>query len=546
MYTLSPAQKTVECTLAMENEAVISGEVRKVTRAAALISIGNVSSRMLGLVREMVKSYFFGAGGSVSAFDVAAQVPTMLYDLLAGGMLSSALVPVFSDYARPQHREELWKLISLLLSLLVVFLGGFILLLELTAPMVAKLLSAGLEAEYLDMATQMIRITTPAILFLNIAGLLSGTLYALQRFERPAFVGTVSNATLVLVVVILGRSQLGSRSLAVGLLAGSIAQVLFQYTGLQNAKISLVSPFTKHAALKTIGKLYLPIGLGLIVDQAAVMLSFNLASRTGPSGIAWMKYAATLVQFPLGMVVTAVSVAILPTLSRYATDADEERFRATLEQGLRLVLILVLPAALAMLALAEPLVALLFQRGNFMPGDTIEVARALRFNILGLIFAALDQPLIFAFYARKDTWTPALVGISTVLLYTGLAILPTLFWPPNLSALILANSLKLTAHAVLMIILFSKKVGTLHTKNIVRPIGFSLISSSIMMLLLMGIRVLVELNNPPGIYGPLIQVTLGGIAGTAIYIGLLRKMGLEELDLLWTAIMRRWESTKKK
>ena len=106
----------------MGQETIVSSEARQVTRAAALISIGNVSSRVLGLVREMVKSYFFGAGGAVSAFDVAAQVPTMLYDLLVGGMLSSALVPVFSDYVRPERRAELWRLVRPLLSLLTLFL----------------------------------------------------------------------------------------------------------------------------------------------------------------------------------------------------------------------------------------------------------------------------------------------------------------------------------------------------------------------------------------------------------------------------------------
>jgi putative peptidoglycan lipid II flippase len=523
----------------MDTETHVSGEARQVTRAAALISIGNITSRILGLLREVVKSYFFGAGGAVSAFDVAAQVPTMFYDLIVGGMLSAAFVPVFSDYARPERRPELWRLLSIVLALLVIFLGTFVLIIEIEAPLVARLLGGGLEPKYLELATQMIRITTPALLFLSISGILSGVLYALQRFELPAFVGTLSNLTMVLLVLLLGKSALGSRSLALGLLAGSVVQILFQAWALSDARLDLRAPFAGHPALRLIGKLYLPIGLGLIVDQAAVALSFNLASRTGPSGIAYMKYAAYLIQFPLGMVVTAVSIAILPTLSRYASDTADESFRATLAQGLRLVLILILPAAALLLVLAEPVVALLFQRGNFMPMDTPPTAQAVRFNLLGLIFAALDQPLIFAFYARKDTWTPALVGVVTTIFYTILAIAPALLGYLSLPALILANSLKLTAHALLMLYLFTRKMGSLQRYSVARTSRLALTASFIMVLPVLGVRLLLEETSLEGLQIVLSQVVLAGGIGALVYVVVLQQMGVEELDLIRQMVSRR-------
>lgn len=523
----------------MGQETIVSSEARQVTRAAALISIGNVSSRVLGLAREMAKAYFFGAGGAVSAFDVAAQVPTMLYDLLVGGMLSSALVPVFSDYVQPERRPELWRLLSLLLSLLTVFLGAFVLIIEIAAPTVARILGGGLPRDYLTMAAQMIRITTPAILFLNVAGLLSSVLYALQRFRRPAFLGAISNATLVIVVALLGRTSLQERSLAVGLLAGSVMQVLFQFSDLQDAQLRFVSPLKGHPALRTIGALYLPIGLGLIVDQVAVALSFNLASRTGPSGVAWMKLAATLIQLPLGMVVTAISIAILPALSRFANDAKETQFRSTLAQGLRLVLILVLPAATLMLILAEPLVALLFQRGSFMTADTQAVAVALRFNLLGLIFAALDQPLIFAFYARKDTWTPALVGVVTTIIYAVLALIPTLTGQLTLPLLILANSIKLTCHALLMLLLFVRKVGDLTAYGLKHTLFLSLGASLAMAPFVVAGNWGIEQFGLTGFEDALLQVGLASGLGVLIYIGLMRLMGLEELNLLRDALIKR-------
>ncbi len=514
-----------------------AGESQKVARAAALISVGNIVSRALGLARDMAKSYFFGAGGAVSAFDVAALVPTMFYDQFVGGLLNSALVPVFSDYARDESHAELWRVLSFVLSFLTLILGALVVFVEVAAPWIAQILGKGLEPPYADLATAMIRITAPAVFFLNIAGLVSGVLYALQRFTLPAFTAAVFNATVVLVILV-GHKTLDAHALAVGWLCASVVQVLFQWPGLRGARVRLKSPFPLHPALIKIGQLYLPIGLGLLVDQAAVALSFNIASRTGPSGIAWMKYAATLIQFPLGLTVTAISIAILPTLSRYAADANEEAFRAALAQGLRLVLILVIPAAMALLVMGEPVVALIYQRGEFLPADTAATTEALRFSILGLIFAALDQPLVYAFYARKDTWTPALVGMGTNLLYVVLAVVPTLFGPPQLWALILANSFKLAVHALWMLHLFTRKVGSLRPHRIERDaaaaFGASLMMAIPMVIALLGL----EQHVPAGALGYLIRICAAGTAGLGSYFFLLWLMDTEKLSLLRQALRR--------
>jgi putative peptidoglycan lipid II flippase len=520
----------------MADQSKLAGETRQVTRATVLISIGNITSRALGLVREMAKSYFFGAGGAVSAFDVASQVPTMLYDQLVGGMLSSSLVPVFSDYASSDDPNELWRLLSNMLSVVMILLGAIVLLLELFAPWVAKALGKGLPPDFLELATQMVRITAPAVFFLNIAGLLSAALYGLRRFKLPAFTATVYNATLLVVMVLFGRSALGTRTLAVGVLAATIVQTLFQLPGLRGNRLSLRSPLPFHPALTQIARLYLPIGLGLLVDQFARALSFNIASRTGESGIAWMNLAATLIQFPLGLVVTAVSVAILPTLSRYATDDNNEAFRLTLAQGMRLVLVLVLPAAVALLVMAEPLVALLMQRGKFMPSDTVATASALRFSILGLIFAALDQPLVFAFYARKDTWTPALVGVVTVLIYILMALIPTYFHPPRLWELILVNSLRLTLHALLMLFLFVRRIGSLRPYYVWRTTLIAIGASAVMALPLKGILHVLSDVVPPGSLGYLIRIVTASGVGGAVYLLILRFMHVSDIALVGKAL----------
>lgn len=512
-------------------------EAIEVAQAAGIISLGNVISRVLGLARETVKADLFGATGLVSAFEAAAVVPTILYDLLVGGMISSALVPVLSEYAAPERRAELWQLLSTLVSLTVVVLSALVLLAELAAPQLAWLMGSGFDAKLLAATTRMLRIVIPAILFLNLSGIISGVLYALKRFAAPAFTAAVFNATVVVVALLMGR-RWGVDSLTVGLLVGAALQVGLQLPGLRDGRFRF-SLNLNHPGLRRIGLLYAPIILGLVVDQFAVGLSYNLASHTGPPSISWMKYAATLIQFPLGLVVTAVSVAILPTLSRQAADCQSDSFQETLTRGLRLVLALIIPATVGLFVLARPVVALIFEHGDFTPADTVATAEALRYHLVGLIFAAVDQPLIFAFYARKDTLTPALVGVGTVVLYVFLALAPTIFAPLTLSGLILANSLKWMAHALLMLWLAQRRLGRLQGYGLGALVGKATLASMVMVgVVWLTMRGLTGIA-PAGFEGELIVVGGAGIAGAAVYLGLAMGLGVEELGLLWRAVRAR-------
>jgi putative peptidoglycan lipid II flippase len=409
------------------------------------------------MAREVVISNLFGATDLVSAYVVARTIPTMFYDLLVGGMVSSALVPVFAEQAQ-RDRAGLWHLASLVLSLAVVVLAGAILLLELAAPWVAYLLASGFNSEQLAVTTRLLRIVTPALFFLSLSGMITGLLHALKRFALPAFTAAIFNGTIILAAVGgVGLLGWGIDALAVGLLLGALLQVALQLPGLRDGHFHFEINL-HHPALRRIGKLYLPVILGLVVSQVAITLDRNLASHTGEQSIAWMQFATTLVQFPLGLVSMAISLAILPTLSHLAAEAaPPEEFMATLAGGLRLVLLLIIPATVGLFVLAEGIIGLIFEHGNFTPFDTEQTALALRLYLLGLPFAAIDQPLIFAFYARQNTLTPALVGLLGVGFYVAAALLPTLARPLQMIDLVLANSVQLTGHALVMLWLMQRQ-----------------------------------------------------------------------------------------
>ncbi|GAB4427312.1 MAG: murein biosynthesis integral membrane protein MurJ [Anaerolineae bacterium] len=514
-------------------------ETTRMARAAALIAAGNVASRVLGLARETVIANLFGATGLVSAFRVAQIIPTMLYDLLVGGMVSSALVPVFSEQAE-RDRAGLWHLASLILSLAVVVLGVIVLLIELATPQIAFLMAGGFEPELLAATARLMRLTTPAVLFLSLSGIITGLLYALKRFALPAFTAAVFNAVIV-ATALMGALiwGWGIEALAVGLLLGAILQVALQLPGLRDARLRLVFDL-RHPVLRRIGKLYLPVILGLVISQIAIALDRNLASRTGEQSIAWMQFATTIIQFPLGLISAAISLAILPTLSRLASVGGDalNDFMDTLAAGLRLVLVLTIPAAVALFVMAQPVVALLFQHGDFTGFDTQQTALALRLYLFGLTFAAIDQPLIFAFYARQNTLTPALVGLLGVGFYLVAALLPSLARPMQMTDLVLANSVQLTGHALVMLWLVNR-LAPLRGRGL-ESTTFKAIAASAAMGLLLWLTLPVLQAQLPGdnLINEVALVALLSLAGGGIYLLGLYLLRSQELTLLFSLLQR--------
>lgn len=513
-----------------------------IARAATIIAFGNVASRLLGLVRDTTKSYYFGATGLVSAFNIAAKVPMWFYDLLAGGMVSSALVPVFSEYARPEKRAELWQIVSFLLTITVIGLSVFTLLGELLAPQIAVLLGGGLSEETLALTVSLLRITLPAMLFLNLAGILAGLLYALKRFALPAFNAAIFNLGIVVVTVLFAR-PFGVTAMAVGLLLGAILQVALLLPGLRNSRLRFLFDW-QHPAVRRIARLYLPIVLGLLVDMVSRAISYRLASSTGDQSIAWMDYATTLMQFPLGLTSTAIAVAILPTLARQATDPDprvaKDDFLSTLAQGLKLVIVLIIPATVGLFLLARPIVELIFEHGDFVARDTTMVTLVLRYYLLGLVAAAIDLPLVNAFYARQDAWTPAMVGLVGVFIYLGAALAPSLFRSMRLTDLIAANAIQLIYHALIMWTLLRRRMGDLRGQRLGETVGKAAFGSALMFASAWGGLLLVQAIPWPGHFlSEVAAVVVPGSLGAIVYFGVLLRMDVPETQFVLAMLRRR-------
>jgi putative peptidoglycan lipid II flippase len=504
-----------------------SGETRGLARSASIIALGNIASRVFGLVAYRLKSHYFGSSGAVSAFETAVIVPVTLYDLLAQGLVSSALVPVFSDYLARDRREELWQLIGTLLALLTAVLAIFVVAVQLAAPAIADFMAPVFSPDLRALLIQLLRVLVFALLFMSLAAVISGLLYALKRFTLPALLASIFNLGLIVGALAL-HNQLGVMSLAVGLLLGAAMQVVVQLPGLRGTGLRLRFNW-RHPGLQQIGRLYLPIIVGLIISNSSVLIRERLIKYTGERSFAWNDYATSLMQFPLGLVVTAVSVAILPTLSRQAVTAESE-FRTTLAQGLRLVLALIIPAVAGMALLAQPIAALVYQSGQFTGADSDIVGLVLRIQMIGVFFAAIDQPLIFAFYARKDTLSPALVGIAGVGLYLFIAWAVSLMRPLNLIDLVVANDAQLAAHALVMLSLFRRRLGGFADASVLVTLGRASLATAGMALLAGGALFAVSgLGLAPSLLQRLLSVAVPGAVGVVAYFWLAARLNVAEV-----------------
>ena len=505
-------------------------------RSAGILALGNVASRALGLAREMVISDLFGAGGLVSAFRVASIVPTMLYDLLIGGLLSAALVPVLSDYARPQRRRDFGHAAGAILGLVAAGGGVIVLLLELFAPQVIWLLGGGFAPELQAVATRSLRILAPAVWCFLCSGVVTGLLYARHRFTFPALAAGAFNHGIVLAAPLLA-SRLQIYSLAVGVLLGSIIQLTLQLPGLRGSGLRL-SLNWRHPAVGRIWRLYLPIAFGLVVTQVQIAVDRNLASRTGEQSIAWMQNATTLIQFPLGLVAVAVSLAALPSLSQRWAAGDRDGYRLTLARGLRLVIVLIFPAAVGLWLLGEPVIRLIFEHGAFGPDDTLWTNRALLLYLLGLVFAAIDWPLNYAFYAQQDTRTPALIGVLSVGVYLAVAL--ALVRRFGMLGLVLADSAKQASHALAMLTLLRRRIGDLSGYGLAGTVSRAGAATAIMGGGVWLARAALEKGLKSGTLAELAVVVIGGLVGTMLYFAVLTLLRAEEARLLRAEVWRRF------
>lgn len=388
-------------------------------KALATISGLTFLSRILGLVREVLIANIFGAGVMTDAFNVAFRLPNLLRRLFAEGAFSQAFVPILSEYKNRRSEEETHTLINRVATLLGLIVMVVTILGVIGSPFLIYATAGGFAAqpEKFALTVELTRITFPYIFFMAMVALASGVLNTWNRFAIPAVTPTLLNISTI-VMALLGARYFARPidALAWGTFIGGVLQLAIQLPAL--ARIGLLPRFDFHlhdAGVMRILKLMAPATIGVSVAQISLLINTALASWLPTGSISWLGYADRLMEFPSGILGVALGTILLPSLSKLNAQGDKTEFSAMLDWGLRLALLLTLPAALAMCILSVPLTATLFQHGAFTALDVMKTREALIAYSVGLSGIILVKILAPAFYSRQDIRTPLRFAIISLI-----------------------------------------------------------------------------------------------------------------------------------
>jgi putative peptidoglycan lipid II flippase len=436
-------------------------------RSAGLIGLATTTSRVLGLVRDQVLAYLFGAGNAVDAYNVAFRIPNLVRDLFAEGAMSAAFVPTFTRSLTQQGRESAWRLGNNVVNTLVIATGLLVIAgLVWTTPLVTAF-----AGDYdavpgkLDLTVQLTRIMLPFLTLVAIAAACMGMLNSLNRFFVPALSPAMFNigsiVCIVLLVPLMPRFGLHPiAGVAIGVLVGGAGQVLVQWPLLRREGFRY-RPLVdlRDPALRQVLILMGPGTLGLAATQINVFVNTVLATGEGTGAVSWLNYAFRLMYLPLGIVGVSIATAAIPSISRHAARNDPAAMRRDVSNGLAMMLLLNLPATAGLIVLSTPIVAVLFERGAFTADDTRATAAALMCYAVGLTGYSAVKIATPTFYALGESRTPVLVTAGSVILNVALNV--WLVRRVGYLGLAAGTSIAALVNASVLLLLLARRLGGL-------------------------------------------------------------------------------------
>ncbi|MYM64583.1 murein biosynthesis integral membrane protein MurJ [Pseudomaricurvus sp. HS19] len=462
----------------------------RLLRSSAAVGAMTMSSRVLGLVRDVVFARFIGAEGAADAFFVAFKIPNFLRRLFAEGAFAQAFVPVLSEYRTRGSLAAVQGLVNRVAGCLGLSLVLLTVLAVVGAPLLTTLFAPGFRGDELrfGLASDMIRITFPYLLLISLTGLAGAILNSYDRFVVPAITPVLLN------VVLIGAAVLASPyfdppvlALAWGVLAAGVVQLLFQMPFLMQLEL-MPRPKVEWSdpGVKQVLTLMVPALFGVSVSQINLLLDTVLASLLPAGSVSWLYYSDRLAELPLGVFAIAIATVILPGLSRQHAGNNPAQFSATLEWAIRMVLLVAVPAALALIVLAEPILMTLFQYGKTSIHDVAMSAWSLRAYAIGLTAFMLIKVLAPGFYARQDMKTPVRIGIIAMVVNMGCNIafvVPLYFyWNIGHAGLALATSASALLNAGLLW-RGLRREGVYQRVTPWRPLLLPLVGASVLMVL---------------------------------------------------------------
>jgi putative peptidoglycan lipid II flippase len=537
----------VEQTLSLARqrlEVKAKPDTVRLAKAAGLVSSMTLVSRLLGLVREQVFAALLGAGYHSDAFRIGFRIPNLLRDLFAEGALSAAFVPTYARARKEEGQEQAFRLANRVLSFLAVVLGALVLLaIALAWPIVAAIAPGFDDAPgKAELTVRLTRVMMPFLPFVSFAAVAMGVLNAEGRFGIPALSPALFNAVTIGWAAVLYALHLPVEQVvfgwAIGTLAGGLAQFLVQVPSLRRlgwrfrAEWSPVDP-----RLRQVGRLMAPATIGLAAVQVNIFVSSIFASQQ-PGAVSWLDYAFRLLYLPIGLFGVAVGTIATAGLAHRAAEADYEGLRTTLRQSLSMLAYLTIPATVGLMALGEPVVRLLYERGKFTATDTRQTATALLLYSFGLVGYTGVKVLAPAFYALGSPRVP--LAASALAVATNLAVILAGHGSLGFRAIALGTALGSLLNAACLLTVFERRMGGLLGHGLVRSVLRMVAAAALMGFLARLFASLIEQRL--GTVGLVAQVATGlvpVVAGTLLYFGLTQLFRVGEAHAFSSLVLQR-------
>ena len=513
---------------------------RRLARSTAIFSLATGLSRILGLVREVVASYYFGAAGKINAFTVAFQVPNLVRALVADAALQSAFVPVFTELLEKGDRRRAWRVASSLFWLVLLILSALTALFIVVAPWIIGLF--GDPGGDKQLAIGLSRVLFPIVTLLGVSGIVVGILNSYERFSIPALSPVFWNVAIIVGLVIgVPRAHTIDAKLyvyAVSIVIGTVIQVLLPMPWLRglDGHLRVLIDWRDPAVFRVL-KLMLPVtlGLGLINFNAVVDSIFAsrlIDPKLAPTAI---DRAFRLYMLPQGIFSVAITTVLFPSLARLSARGDQAGFRNTLALGLRQIAFLLIPASVVSALLAEPITRLVYQRGAFEPGQTPVVAGALAAFSAGLFFNGMMLLLNRGFFSLQSNWIPTAIALANLGLN---AALDAAFYRFGTWGLPLATSLVNLVGSGVLLFLMRRRLGRLNFGEIGDSVLRIVVASAVLAGVAYGTWYGLDQALGRAFVGQLASVALALAVGTCAYLLACRALRVRELGALLALLSR--------
>jgi putative peptidoglycan lipid II flippase len=513
----------------------------RIARSTAFFSVATAASRIAGLVREIVAASYYGIYGPMSAFTVAFQVPNLVRALFADAALQPAFVPIFTEQLEKKNYREAFRLASTLLLLVTLVLGAITALFVLIAPVLMPLFAPGFKGELVDLTVTLSQVLFPILILLGVSGVVVGILNSYDRFGAFAISPLFWNLTIIAVTIFLTPAFHGQNRIyayAIGILIGTLVQLLIPVFDLRNTPFKFEWSFEwRNPDVRRVLLLMLPvtISLGLINFNMLVNSLFgSLVSNKSPAAI---DKAFRIYQLPQGVFSVAIATVLFPTLARFAARGEMENLRATMANGMRQILFVLIPAAAAVLVLSVPMIRLVYQHGEFTPSQTTLVATALFWFAFSLPTNGLYLLQTRTFFSLQRPWmATGLAGFD--LAVSALAAF-ALYRPFGTGGIVAGTGIGTSAAVVAQALVLRREFDGLEFGRLLGTATKITIAAAALAAVSFGVWDLLDNALGRGLGGQIVSLGAGLGLGGLTYLGLARLLRIAELDQILRLVRRR-------